>query len=71
MIAAMVDGLAQRLKANPQDAPGWVRLVQSYVVLGERAKALEALGEARRHLAGNPSALAELAALAKTLGLGS
>jgi cytochrome c-type biogenesis protein CcmH len=71
MIAAMVDGLAQRLKTSPQDAPGWVRLVQSYVVLGERAKALEALGEARRHLAGNPAALAELAALAKTLGLGS
>jgi cytochrome c-type biogenesis protein CcmH len=71
MISGMVDGLAKRLEANPQDAQGWRRLVQSYVVLGERDKATRALNDARRHLAGNTEALAELAALAKSLGLGS
>src|SRR5262249_6559897 len=29
-IQAMVDGLAARLKANPDDPAGWVRLVRAY-----------------------------------------
>jgi cytochrome c-type biogenesis protein CcmH len=71
MIAGMVDGLAKRLEANPQDLPGWTRLVQSYVVLGEKAKAAKALGDARRHLAGDAAAVTQLTDLAKSLGLGS
>jgi cytochrome c-type biogenesis protein CcmH len=71
MIGQMVAGLAERLKTETQDAAGWRRLVQSYVVLGDREKAVAALGEARRHLAGNPSALEDLKQLATALGLGS
>jgi hypothetical protein len=40
-------------------------------VLGERERALAALADARRKLAGDPQALATLAALAKSLGLDS
>lgn len=71
MVRGMVDSLAKRLEANPNDVQGWVRLVQSYTVLGEREKAVAALGDARRKLAGNAAALGELSTLAKSLGLGS
>ena len=33
MIAAMVDGLAERLKRDGRDLAGWQRLVNAYVVL--------------------------------------
>ncbi len=69
MIAGMVAGLAKRLEGNPQDPQGWTRLIQAYAVLDEKAKAAKALADARRHLAGNASALSELTALAKTLGI--
>ncbi len=69
MVAGMVDGLAKRLQANPQDPRGWQQLVQSYVVLGQMDKAKTALADAQRHLAGNADALGELAALGKRLGL--
>src|SRR5262249_22082836 len=42
MIRAMVEGLAERLKTQPDDLEGWRRLARSYAVLGEREKALEA-----------------------------
>ena len=71
MIRGMVDGLAKRLAADPGDTEGWQRLIQSYMVLGEREKAVAALADARRKLAGNAPALGDLTALAKSLGLGS
>jgi cytochrome c-type biogenesis protein CcmH len=43
MIEDMVAGLDQRLRENPQDAEGWQRLVQSYVVLGRLEDARDAL----------------------------
>jgi len=46
MIRDMVEGLAQRLAANPNDLDGWKRLGKSYVVLNEPAKAREAYGRA-------------------------
>jgi cytochrome c-type biogenesis protein CcmH len=46
MIRGMVEGLAQRLAANPNDLEGWKRLGKSYVVLNEPAKAREAYGRA-------------------------
>ena len=39
MIEGMVGRLASRLKDNPRDAEGWMRLIRSRMVLGERAKA--------------------------------
>jgi cytochrome c-type biogenesis protein CcmH len=46
MIRDMVEGLAQRLAANPNDLDGWKRLGKSYVVLNEPAKARDAYGHA-------------------------
>ena len=48
---AMVDMLAARLKADPNDALGWVRLMRAYTVLGETDKAKEALASARKAFA--------------------
>ena len=72
MIAQMVDGLAQRLKRDGRDLAGWLRLINAYAVLGRKQ------GRPRRAGRGAPAtspptskALAALAALAKSLGLGS
>ncbi len=71
MIAQMVDGLAQRLKSNGRDLPGWLRLVNAYAVLDRKDDARAALAEARRNFDGDAGALAELAKVATNLGLGS
>lgn len=67
MIRSMVDGLAEKLRTNPQDAAGWDRLLRAYVVLGERDKALEALTNATKALA--ESDMRKLKATASQLGL--
>jgi cytochrome c-type biogenesis protein CcmH len=71
MIAGMVDGLAQRLKSEGKDLPGWLRLLNAYAVLGRHEEARAALAEARRNFAGDQRALADLSRLATTLGLES
>ena len=68
-INAMVEGLAARLKSDGSDAEGWLRLVRSYVVLGDRDKANEALAAARQSLNDKPQDIERLAALAKDLKL--
>ncbi len=45
-IRAMVEGLAERLKENPDDLKGWLMLARSYEVLGEAEKASHALARA-------------------------
>lgn len=71
MIERMVDGLASRLKENGKDVGGWVKLVRAYSVMGRRGEAVAALAQARSSLAGDVAALAEIDALAKSLGLES
>ena len=46
MIRGMVEGLAERLKDQPDDADGWRRLARAYEVLGEPEKAKDALAQA-------------------------
>lgn len=46
-IRGMVDGLAKRLEAEPNDPQGWVRLVRAWTVLGETARRDAALARAR------------------------
>jgi len=63
-IQAMVDGLAARLQANPDDPAGWVRLVRAYAVLRETDQRDLALANARRRYAGRADVLAQLSAAA-------
>lgn len=71
MIEGMVAGLAERLKANGKDLAGWLRLVRAYSVLNRPEAAKAALADARKALAGDDNALAQLTTLATSLGLGS
>ena len=48
MIRSMVERLAARLKENPDDLEGWVRLERAYQVLGDTAKAAEAAAQIKR-----------------------
>ena len=50
MIRGMVEGLAARLKDDPDDAEGWARLARSWRVLGEAKKEREALAALARLL---------------------
>ncbi|MEP2628152.1 MAG: c-type cytochrome biogenesis protein CcmI [Rhizobiaceae bacterium] len=60
MIAGMVEGLAARLEDEPQDQPGWSRLIRAYAVLGKATEAREALKKARLVFADQPEKLAAL-----------
>ena len=71
MIRAMVEGLDARLKENPDDPAGWLRLIRARKVLGEDDKAREALARARKALSGNAEALRKIEALAERLGISS
>jgi cytochrome c-type biogenesis protein CcmH len=69
MVQGMVSNLAERLKADGSDVDGWLRLLRSYMVLGEREKALAAAAAARRALASDPDKLRRVNELIKGLGL--
>ena len=45
-IRGMVVGLAARMKENPQDRGGWLRLANAWKVLGESASAVDAYAKA-------------------------
>jgi cytochrome c-type biogenesis protein CcmH len=60
-VRGMVAGLAERLKTNPDDPEGWVRLVRAYAVLGETAKRDAALKDARARYASRSDILDQLA----------
>ncbi|HYF57315.1 MAG TPA: c-type cytochrome biogenesis protein CcmI [Salinarimonas sp.] len=68
-IRGMVEGLAARLASGGGTPEEWVRLVRARMVLGERDRALAALADARRALAGDAQKLAALEAGIAPLGL--
>lgn len=70
MVRSMVARLEQRLKAEPNDLEGWLRLARAFTVLGDKDKAEGALNAARGAFAGNEEALARIDAAAKDLGSG-
>jgi cytochrome c-type biogenesis protein CcmH len=70
MIRAMVDRLAARLREDGSDVDGWLRLLRSYMVLGEADKARAAATEARNALKGDADKLRRLDEGAKSLGVG-
>jgi len=67
MIAGMVEGLAAKLKANPNDPEGWVRLIRARMVLGQTDQAAAAYHDARKAL--GPADQAQLQQVAKGLGV--
>lgn len=69
MIRAMVDKLAARLKTSPQDADGWVKLMRSRTVLGEKDLAQEALRKGLAAFASDKPLQDQLAEAAKEFGL--
>ena len=71
MIAQMVDGLAQRLKSNGRDLPGWLRLLNAYAVLDRKDDARAALAEARRNFDGDARRTRRAFQGRHQLGLGS
>jgi cytochrome c-type biogenesis protein CcmH len=48
MIRSMVESLASRLEAQPDDVEGWLRLARSYGVLGEAERSRDAYGRAAK-----------------------
>lgn len=71
MIRGMVEGLAEKLKANPRDEAGWLRLMRARSVLGEAAAAREARDTALKAFANDTAAQARIRAAAAEMGLGS
>lgn len=69
MVRDMVEGLANRLKANPRDGDGWIRLMRARMVLGETRAASQALADAKAAFAGNAAEQQRLSEAAKTLGV--
>lgn len=56
-IQSMVDGLAARLKAQPNDPQGWARLIRAYAVLRQDDRRRAAIAEARKLFKDRPADL--------------
>ncbi|MGC2439567.1 MAG: hypothetical protein WA478_23140, partial [Pseudolabrys sp.] len=69
MIRGMVARLADRLKEDGSDFDGWLQLLRSYVVLGERNKAVSAAADARQAIGGDMEKRRRLDDFVKSLGL--
>ena len=71
MVQGMVSRLAERLKQDGADVEGWLRLLRAYMVLGDKAQARAAAGDARRALSSDPEKLRRVDDVIKGLGLES
>lgn len=69
MIDGMVEGLAAKLKSNPRDADGWVRLMRSRMVLKQADQAGKDLVTARKALANDLSGLTKVDTAARKFGV--
>ncbi len=69
MIRGMVDTLAAKLKDDPNNLEGWLRLVRSYAVLGDKPKAQEALVTGLKQFPADGNEGKQLVALAGQMGL--
>lgn len=67
MIKGMVEGLAARLKAQPNDLEGWQRLMRARMVLNDAAGASAAYRDARDAFPGDTPQSRALAAAARDL----
>ena len=69
MVRGMVDRLAARLRQNPRDADGWIRLMRSRMVLNDRPAASEALRSALAAFANDAATQTRLRQAAEQLGV--
>ncbi|MGZ8349334.1 MAG: TPR domain-containing protein [Allosphingosinicella sp.] len=69
MVQGMVEGLANRLRQNPRDADGWIRLMRSRMVLQEPDAAREALRSGLTAFADDAATQARLRTAAQELGV--
>jgi cytochrome c-type biogenesis protein CcmH len=69
MARGMVDRLAARLRSNPRDSEGWIMLMRSRMMLGDRAAAAEALRAGLAAFPADAAARERLRAAAATLGV--
>lgn len=69
MIESMVAGLDEKLRQNPADPEGWLRLVRSYSVLGKKDLAQDAFDRGYAALGRDSDGGRKLSELAGTLGL--
>lgn len=69
MIQGMVEQLATRLKENPDDPDGWVKLIRSRLVLEDAEGATAAYAEAKAALGSDPAKLAIITEGARAAGL--
>lgn len=69
MIEGMVGSLAEKLKADPKNFEGWMRIIRSYSVLGQKDKAADALKQGLAVFPADGSEGKQLLALAGELGL--
>lgn len=69
MIRGMVASLDAKLREDPKDFEGWMRLVRSYAVLGETEKAVAALKNALATFPADGTEGRELIAMAKSIGV--
>ena len=68
-IRSMVDGLAQRLESSSRDVDGWIHLMRSRVMLGEREVAATAFRKALEVFVDDQAASGKIIAAATELGL--
>jgi cytochrome c-type biogenesis protein CcmH len=68
-IQSMVDGLADRLESSPRDVEGWILLMRSRVVLGEREVAATAFRKALEVFKDDSAASGKITTAAIELGL--
>ncbi|NTF06905.1 c-type cytochrome biogenesis protein CcmI [Agrobacterium rubi] len=71
MVAGMVESLDARLKENPDNFEGWMRLVRSYAMLKNDEKARQALADGLKAFPPAGEQGKQLLALAQQLGVNS
>ncbi len=69
MIRNMVEGLERKLQSDPNNLPGWLRLIRARSVLGDKDRAQQAYEKARKTFAGRADAISALDDAARKQGL--
>ncbi|MAZ82666.1 MAG: c-type cytochrome biogenesis protein CcmI [Hoeflea sp.] len=70
MIRSMVASLDEKLTAEPNNIEGWLRLIRSYAVLGEKDEARNAIARAKSAFGDQPEKISAIDSLANDLAIG-